>query len=307
MAAAVSLPRISRSRRAEIVRSYASLALVVVIGAVILWQAVTYRGIIAVLAEWQFDLLGRYHPLLTYFLIMAALGVPIYLLRFVQKRSERRRAALPRRATRRAMRLARILLVTAGGLALASLVSYALTWRMPEKGGVATPVVVAKGETPPTGLARLEGEVVYDRITTLEEKIWFLGRDIRFVPVVAPGQSGRGVQLRYFVALPRENPISGGAVPREWTGTLRQGGLPGEIVRLYRYAGYRVEAPYYVLFTRPDKLTWSHRMLAVQFLIAALIALIGGLLQLAHARRMQQVLKSGADLPRPAAAKPVSA
>lgn len=222
------------------------------------------RGI-AVLADWQFDVLGRYHPILTLLAVGALFGLPLYLLGFVRSRQARRRAALPRQAARRAMRFARVLLATAVALMITAVVTLALIWLLPSTNGTPAVVVAATTATPPSGPVTLTGDVVYDRITALDEKLWFLGRSIRFVPVVAPGGGDRGSTLRFFVALLGVDPAAPDPTPRAWTGTLRQGGLPGEIIRLYRYVGYRVEAPYYVLFTQAGMLTWPYRLLALQF------------------------------------------
>jgi len=283
-----------RSRRTDERRYYTSFVLLVVIGLIIFWQAATYRGVIAILAEWQFGVFGSYHPIGTYIVIMGLLGLPLYLIGVVQKRSTRRRLAAPRHAVRRAGRLARILFATAAALAIAAFVTFAQVWTHQPSDGAPLQIDVATNTQPQPGLATLNGEVVYDRMTTLDQHSWFLGHSIRFVPVVPRGGGGRGSTVRFFVALPADS-VGGNAPPQAWTGTLREGGLPGEIVRLYRYAGYRVEAPYYVLFTDPDMLTWSNRMLAMQLTMGAFIFLLGGLLQMAHVRQMRRALTSATE------------
>lgn len=279
-----------RSRRADDRRYYTSFALLALMALVIVWQTVEYRGVIAVIAEWQFDVLGRYRPILTYLIIMTLLSVPLYLAGFFQKQSTRRRAALPTRATRRALRLAWSLLLTGLTLAIGAAVAYALIPTPPDLQSTRAHFTVSTLGAPPTGPVTLEGDVMYDRTTALDERMWLLARSIRFAPVVVPGAGGRGGTLRYFVAFPATEAGKRAASPSGWTGVLRQGALPGEVVRLYRYAGYRVATPHYVLFTQPDMLTWSDRLLAFHLLVSALIALIGGMLQLAHARRMLREL-----------------
>lgn len=291
MAKQTETPR-SRSRQADNRRYFSSLALLVLIALFIVWQTVAYRGVIAVLAEWQFDVLGRYRPLLTFLVFMTLLSVPLYLFGLTRKRSTQSQAA------RRARRLSLVLLSTALILAIIALVTYAVVRMSPENPNAPVRVRVDTAHVPPLGPVTLEGEVMYDRITTLDERIWLLSRNIRFVPVVAPGGGGRGSRLSYFVALPPVDPNYSSKSPRAWTGTLREGGLPGEIIRLYRYAGYRVEAPYYVLFTQPETLHWPELVVALQFAIGSLIALIGGLLQLTHARSMLRALEPVRETPQ---------
>ncbi len=48
----------------------------------LLWQTLTYRGLMALAAEWQFDTFGRYYPSLTYVLLATVIASPVlWLLR----------------------------------------------------------------------------------------------------------------------------------------------------------------------------------------------------------------------------------
>ena len=72
------------------------------------------------------------------------------------------------------------------------------------------------------------------------------------------------------------------------TGNLRRSGLPGEIIRLYRYAGARVETPYYVLLTDTAAVRWPYLQVAIQTALAAILFFLAAGWQWFRLRRMRR-------------------
>jgi hypothetical protein len=106
---------------------------------------------------------------------------------------------------------------------------------------------------------------------------------------VSPGDSSR--DLQFFVQLP---PVSDSdrSGTSSMTGILKQDGLPGALIRLFRYAGYRVESPHFVLFADAATMRWPYLLTAFQLGFGALLAAAVGLLQRRRVSRLRVARKS---------------
>ena len=94
-------------------------------------------------------------------------------------------------------------------------------------------------------------------------------------------------ELKYFIQFAPTD-VRAGTGTVSMTGVLKRNGLPGEIVRLFRYAGYQVDEPHYVLFVEPAAMRWPYLATAVQLLIGALLVLALGLFQRRRVRHIDQ-------------------
>jgi hypothetical protein len=254
-----------------------------------LWEADRYGGLYAFLAEWQFEQLGHYFPVLTFALLVIGFGSPAAYLLKKRRRADRR--DIPNRygfeaAVSTSMNFRRSLFAFAGALAGAALVTLLWTLTLPRLAPPRAVITVGAPEaiTPPLGPVTLRGQIVFTRTAVFAQNLLLTARGVRFAPIVAPGD--RDQRIQYFVELlPREfgDPR---AVSRldDRTGILMRNQLPGSIVRLYRYAGYDVDRPVHVLYVSAKTLRWPYYVTAAQLAIAALVAAIAALLQHRHIR-----------------------
>lgn len=256
-----------------------------VAAAFLLWQTLTYRGLMALAAEWQFNTFGRYYPSLTYILLAALLASPVlWLLR------GRRRAAVPDAVPAGVTALPgrgfiRSILGVAGGCFAACLVVLIAMASLPGDTGpvqrlvLGTPAATAPG----TGPTILVGTVVRERTAGLNQELLVARRTMRFAPMLTPGAGQEPV--RYFVEI---GPNEDAATLRPdglREGILRRHGLPGELEKLFGYAGFDAARPYYTLFATRAGLTWSYRVAATQLALGGLVCLVvAGLLHLRRER-----------------------
>ncbi|CAN5288203.1 hypothetical protein BH11PSE5_BH11PSE5_10750 [soil metagenome] len=282
----------ARARRSPQWRIWLPRIWLAIAGLFLLWQTMTYRGISALAAEWQFNKFGFYHPALTYLGMLLILSLPLALLRLfpLRKRSEPPipDAARMSRTIGRTTRLQRNLLGAAIAVTLVAVLVAIFMLFLPRATGPAHEVVVSDNSSPPpTGPAELRGRVLFDKIAVFNEDFLFTHRSRRFAPVVGDGTDQ--TVLRYFVEVPTETPSTGSGSVALSKGILRRGGLPGELVQLYRYAGYRVAPDYYVLFESEASMRRDYVTNAVELLVLAFfILLLGGLYSYRRKRLQQQ-------------------
>jgi len=253
-----------------------------VAGAFLLWQSMTYRGVSAFAAEWQFNAFGFYHPALTYLVLLLLFCSPLLLLRVPLRRDRSQRAPVPAEARfshaiGTTSRLLKTLFGAAVAVAIAAVMVASLTLFLPRNDGpVARTVIGDDAPPPPPGPAALTGRLLHEKTSVFNEDFVLTRRSSRFAPMIGEGTDQ--TVLHYFVELPPETATT---VPDTVTvrqGILRKGGLPGELVRLYRYAGFRVDPDYYVLFASAESMRRAYLTDALELLVLALfIALIGGI------------------------------
>ncbi|WP_156363691.1 hypothetical protein [Sphingomonas sp. Leaf357] len=247
----------------------------------VLWQTMTYRGLSSLAAEWQFNEFGFYHPALTFLVLVLILCSPLLLLRLVARRRRRREPVEPVSPLQRAIRVTSRLLATLIGAAVAAVLAAifiaAFTLFLPRDNGPPHHISANDDLTVPAlGPAEIRGRVLYDSTAVFNEDFRIGHSDTRFAPMV--GDTGDRTAIRYFVELPayglpdRQDLIS---VHR---GVLREGGLPGELINLYRYAGFRIAPRYYVLYASGSSMRRSYLVTAAELVVLALfIALVGAL------------------------------
>ncbi|MDB5575131.1 MAG: hypothetical protein JWR80_307 [Bradyrhizobium sp.] len=271
-----------------------------VAGLFLLWQTMTYRGVSALAAEWQYNAFGAYHPALTYLVLLLLLCSPLLLLRvpvrrMVGRRGRSRRETVPPEAQfSYAIGTTTRLLKTLFGAALAVVVAAgvvaSITLFLPSANGPLSQAVVSDDAAPPSpGPVELTGRLLTDKTSVFSEDFIVGRRSSRFAPMV--GEGADQTVLHYFVELPPETAKSGPGVVSVRKGILRKGGLPGELVRLYRYAGFRVDSNYHVLFASSESMRRGYLTDAFELLVLAFfIALVGGIY--AYRRRRLQKLRS---------------
>jgi hypothetical protein len=250
----------------------------VLVGLVLLWQAVTYRGLVAFAAEWQLNEFGNYYPILTFLALIILFVSPSLLLLRTRDSSSRHRESTSqlRRAEAFARRYSRVMFGVAAICGCASAISLGLMALLPGASGAPQRISVSDAvpAQPREGLTELAGKILYNRTSAFEEDLWIAHRSTRFAPIVEEGADES--DIRYFVELPATDRAVPNAGPAARWGILKEGGLPGELARLYRYAGFRIRPSHYVLFASAATMRWPYLVAAVEFLIAGLFALTAG-------------------------------
>jgi hypothetical protein len=269
-----------------------------------LWEAASYTGLFARAAEWQLAHLGEYLPTLTFGLLVLLFGSPALLLfRRRRRRDAADAQADPSPAAQEAAasaavvgtRFMRFLFWISGALAAAALASLLWTITLPSGGGTPREVVLgtASDRAPAEGAVRLVGVIVYKRTAAFTQGLLVMRRGARYAPVFPPGDHDN--MIRYFIELAPQDHLQprmeDAVVVR--TGILVRDSLPGALVRLFRYAGYRVASPHYVLYASPLTMRWHYYVTAVEFALGALVFLIVALFQRRHVRRLGAAADAG--------------
>ena len=251
----------------------------------VLWQSMTYRGLSALAAEWQFNEFGLYHPALTFLVLVLVLSSPLLLLRLWRQRKRKRGAqdepVEPLSGLRRAIGLTSRLLRTLIGGALAAVLAASLiaayTLFLPRDNG--PPHHISANDellVPPLGPAEVRGRILYDSTAVFNEDFRIGRSDTRFAPLI--GENGNRAALRYFVELPSELLPDRHDLISVHRGILREGGLPGELINLYRYAGFNIAPQYYVLYASGSSMRRSYLITALELVVLAVfIGLVAGL------------------------------
>jgi hypothetical protein len=261
------------------------------VAVVFLWQFVQYRGIVALLAEWQFNFLGRSYPAISYLLPVAVLALPALLIFWrTRPRHSAQRIAL---ATQRsAIAFQKTMWAVAAAFALAAVVFLfqsldgAAQQVGPQRIDLGSPVTAL----PPEGPATISGSVLTTRTAALRQNFLLLGKSYRFAPIVPPGS--KTTDLQYFGELSPSFDQAAIAPGSTLSGTLKRDALPGEIIRLYRYAGYNIADPHYVLFLDPASARWPDLQTAIQLGLIGLVFAVLALLQRRRLKRIQEALNS---------------
>jgi hypothetical protein len=276
----------SRRRKSGRIKALLFAFWVALVGVIALWQSINYDGVMAILAEWQFDTIGLYYPALTYVLVIALLTLPGYLL-FLRPRARDGDETTEAHVLRSARTFLRALLGVAAGLGLAALAMLVAMAMLPGTSGLLQRIALDRAlvALPREGLTELTGAIRYDRVVAFDTDQIVARRSARYAPMVAPGSLDRSLQ--FFVELPPVDSATRRGTTT-MTGILKRGALPGEVIQLYRYAGYRVETPFYVLHSDAASLQRPYLVVVTQLAIGILIALILAGFQWRRVRRLDR-------------------
>ena len=265
----------------------------------LVWQSLSYRGLLAFLAELEFETFGVYHPAITYLALLAILCSPMLLFR---RRAKATKTAFvpatdgPRQNPEISVNSVRIML----GLAVMALFAAAgvslFGFALPnDDGPIHTIAVANQSQKPMVGPADLRGRVLFNQISVLNESILNSKYNTRFAPMV--GENADQAHIRYFVELPPDAQPGALETSSTYRGVLRQGGMPGELVRLYRYAGLKIDPEYYVLFASTGSMRRAYIVSAGELLFLALVALLLGAILGFGRSRANRLKRQRANLP----------
>jgi hypothetical protein len=260
----------------------------------VLWEAHRYIGLYALLAEWQYDNFGHHLPALSFALLLALFASPAAGLLVALRAIDRRRFAsrsFYQATIGMSSSFAQILMVFAIGLAGAAVATLCYTQFLPRVAQPERRIALGSPHSfnPAPGNVSLEGEILYDRTAAFAQDLVVTTRGIRFAPMVPTGSNSKA--LRYFVELPSTEQSArvkeDARQPR--AGVLMRNSLPGSIVRLYRYAGFEVQPPYYVLYISSATIRAPYYVAAAQLAVVALLAFVAALIQRRYVRRLAPI------------------
>lgn len=271
---------------------------IILVVAYFTWQSGTYRGVVALLAEWQFNEFGVYHPLLTFLLFVLLLAPLPFLFTGRRRKSPRAAsAAVPAtdtvsarpdffRAIRSASRFLNVLVYTAAGCFIAALIVAFMLLLLPSAKGPMQSLTASTTSpaVPAQGLTELRGNIIYTRTSAFDEDLWFVRRNVRFAPMIDPAADPS--YIRYFIELAPTDGSADTAAASAREGILVADALPGELFRLYRYAGYRMTPKHYVLFRSAMSMRWPYLVWITEFAVAGLLFGIAALVQWLRRRRL---------------------
>ena len=289
-----------RRHRSAVVRTGLFLGWVAVIGLFLLWQAAHYIGIMSAMGEWEFNAFGRYYPSFNFMLAITLLSLPATLV-FVplHRRYRRHRDAQvsPATVARSSLLFSQALLGFGGGLVVVALGVLVAMLFLPSATGPLQRVAVSRlgVDLPREGLTQLTGTMLYPRTAAFDQDLILIRRSSRFTPITGAGEDDT---LQFFVDVSNADLRNTTSVAAAPVGILKQGALPGEILRLFRYAGYHVEEPYFVLYKDSEAMRWPYWLMGGELLIAAVLVLAIGLW---HRRRAQRQENAAAEAEEPLA------
>lgn len=267
------------------------------LGGLFVWQATQYRGVVELLAEWQYRVLDHYYPGITIALLCLFFSFPLLAMLLILWRRWRRKAeqtgdpvGLMLAASRRLQRLCTFLALTAGGVVMAV---FLLARMLPSEGMPVHLIDVrsAQAAVIPEGSASVIGPVDMGALVRFEEKVLLFHRRIYFAPV-RYRLHGQAQPARVFVQVDERADLLRQFVP-VMSGVLARGVLPGDVDQLYRNIRYPVVERPYLLYKDSGALRWRYHMLMAQM---GIVALLFGLAAWREARRRRRIEKRVAEI-----------
>ncbi|MDQ4420019.1 hypothetical protein OOT33_06140 [Sphingobium sp. DEHP117] len=285
---------LNRQKRAASIVSGLWLAL---LAGLFVWQATQYRGIVELLAEWQYRVLDHYYPGITIALLCLFFSFPLLVTLFILWRRWRRQnelagepVAVMLDASRRLKRLCTFLAIAAGGVAILAL---ALAQLLPSEGMPVHLVDVrsAQAAVIPEGSASVVGPVDMSALVRFEEEVLVFHRRLYFAPV-RYRLHGVAQPARIFVQVEERADL-----PRQFvalkSGVLARGVLPGDVDQLYRNIRYPVEARPYLLYRDSATLRWRYHMLSAQMALVGLLFALAAWREGQRRRRIARRVEQG--------------
>jgi hypothetical protein len=261
-----------------------------------MWEALSYRGLFARLAELQIAKFGAYAPLLTYLILVGVAVVPalIILWLFTRNTSNDADPDIEFSLQIDQARRIRAVLAVIGAVVLAVGLGFAAFagWFLPSQSGKLQTIAISDVGTVeitegPTRLVGGElGTIVYFG------QYWFISEErMAFAPYRPSG--GSDGLARVFVELDAQSPNDLKDLTQRpaWSGIIVEGALPGTARALFSYIGVGVATPHYTLYRTEYGLKVRYWLQAIQW---AMLAGFIGLLVLLQSRKIRRLEKGQA-------------
>lgn len=261
--------------------------------AVLTWQAATYRGLAARVAEWEFAHIGTYFPVATVLWLVVLFTLPLLLLLAIRVRRRQRRMTAEDHDAVAALGSARAVQKVLIGLTVAPLIVTAVLLIVAIGIRDGTPrTVVPGGNGDVAGPVRIQGVLRLNRLAIARPALVVPMAPVSYAPLTADGAPSP--TLQYFAQVPQTAPAP--AQPTELQGIAVAGGLPGPIRQLYLDAGYKLADPVYAVY--PD-VAAARRPYLDDLPMLIVFALVFGIVAVIHRRTVRRLSREAATAWQP--------
>lgn len=257
---------------------------------VLIWQAYTYTGFFAWLAERQFALFDMHFPAATILLLIFLLSLPIILL-ILLRLSKRRRKYGPispeqsldrnRIVQKWLVSFCLLSLIVAGGLALTGYGIGAFSEKP------TTRLMFEPSAQPSDGYVEARTLVLTDRLAFYRQGTALSGRKLLVAPVVRDADDKN---IKYFLKIAEQEATPARIL--EFEGFLKEEAVPGGLAELYRNAGYSVADQTFIIFEDHLSARWIWYSYAISACFGALFFLLGYLVVSVFNRRVKKQIAS---------------
>ncbi len=261
------------------------------VAALFAWQASSYRGLVEMLAEWQYARLHHYYPGITFVVLCLFFSIPLLVLLAMLwrrwKREETKNADLRAAVLGFSRRLQRFCAVAAVLAAAVAFGSFMVALLLPGDGGPARVVdtrALGSDVVIPEGRATLRGSADLNAIVRFDEQALLMHRRLYFAPLTS-GDDAAAERTRIFVEVREMAHLKSPFVP-VMSGVLARGALPGDVRNLYRSARMPLDERPWLLYRNAAQLRWRYFMIAAQL---GLVAVLLGLAARIEARRRRRL------------------
>lgn len=248
----------------------------------LLWHTYHYKGVIAVISEWQFRTFERMYPSLTVGLLVLFFSLPMLLLLQVRLHRYRRKYGSPPEALRRIRdrRVNRRVGYVAIFAALISIVAViAVIIDRPPKFPEKTDLSFSEFERS-NGLVDTTAWVGFDRLGYYEQRSLLSRTGQYLAPITKNSDS---TTIEYFLLVNANEPKP--AATMNISGYVRKSRLPGGFERLFNNEGYRVSRPTYVVYPNVQSAFKPYFGFAESVIRIALVLALGWLFHRMWIRR----------------------
>lgn len=244
------------------------------------WQATQYKGVVELLAEWQYRVLDHYYPGITIAALCLFFSFPLLVMLLILWRRWRKKneevgdpVAIMLGASRR---MGRLYAFMAGLAGVVALMVWVLARMLPTEGPLINRIDIHNAHVAaiPEGGAQIIGPVDMGALVRFDEKVLLFQRRLYFAPV-RYRVHGQALPARFFVQVEERTDLPSRYLP-VMEGVLAQGALPGDVDQLYRNIRYPVVARPYQLYKDSSTLRWRYHMLAAQLAVVAALFALGG-------------------------------
>lgn len=280
-----------RVRTHTIVTVAILLAVVVAVG--LSWQLYRYNGLMAMLAEWQYDTFGKFFSAATVAIIIILVEAPLIVIlisRSTKSRTEQLLKAEPMALLMRAKLAYRELLAVGAAVVLLALSILVYGYSIDLEPTVQQ--YLATDTSQPSTVQRPAFDEVIlrlDRVAQYQSNSLFFDRTVK----VAPLQSAPNEPINFFVEVETTKPSPSRTI--KLSGTAAPVPVPGPLLRLYRDSGFRVSDNAVLLMASRENARKPYVQTARILFLAALVLITVGLAELHWYRVLNRQIKTWAE------------
>lgn len=223
-----------------------SISWAALVGLVLLFQAYTYSGLYAQLAEWQFLRFERLFPFSSLALTTLVFSLPLLIFLWVRRRRHRKLYGAIQHDIfiSRLQKIFGIFRNFAIVAFVISVIFFIIALRAPNYDSQSTQSVTATNPIVTNTPVQMDGSVLYNRVAAYSQKTFLTRRDLLLAPVTL---NETDKTFSYFLVIKDRSQV-GPARDASVKGFARKVKLPGGFRVLFDNAGYDVAQDTYLIF-----------------------------------------------------------